>query len=208
MNNLKFIIVVLILVVAALAVFSSFNSFRHEGDSETKMENFPKSIGEWEGKDIPIPERDYEILETRNLIMREYTNTRSGESVYLYIIYSADNRKAAHPPEICYTGGGANTITEKSVIALTDTIKANKFSIDSKDNRQLVVYWFKSTNLNTYSYIKQQLKVVTDRMLRKKTSSAMIRVSALVKNNDSAAALGLIQSFCRQIAPLFSQYVP
>lgn len=208
MNNFKFVIVALVLTAAAAIVFSSFNSSMYEGAGEVMMEKLPKSIGEWRGEDIPIPEKDYEILGTRNLIMRKYTHTLSEESVYLYIIYSVDNRKSVHPPEICYTGAGANAITEKSVIALTDTIKANKFSVDSKNSRQSVVYWFKSADLNTHSYIQQQLKMVMDRMLRKKTSSAMLRVSALLKNNDSAAALRLIQSFCRQIAPLFAQYVP
>jgi EpsI family protein len=196
-----------VLLIAAFVIIKATAPGKSELVSKVKMSDFPMTIGEWEGKDIPLPERDYEILGTKNLIMRDYKNAR-GDSINLYIIYSEQNRKTLHPPEICYSGGGASTITEKSVIPLTDSIKANRFAIDFKDSQQLVVYWFRSGNLNTYSYLQQQSRFVLDRTLGKKTSGAMIRVSATVKGKSQDTALALVKSFCREIEPLLDKYVP
>lgn len=207
MKDKNFAAVIIILAaVSAISIFSYLPVY-NASEQEAQMADFPKKIGEWEATDIPLSERDFEILETKNLIMREYKNTTTQEVIYFYIIYSAGNRKVVHPPEICYSGGGA-TILEKSVIPVTDFIRANKFTIEDKDSRQLVAYWFRSGNFNTYSYMQQQLKMVTNRALRKKTSGAMVRVSTKIKDNNQEAALSLIKSFCRQIEPTLDQYVP
>ncbi len=206
MNNKNFFIVLTILVVAAVVGLASYLPSRFEAAAETKVTAFPKTIGKWQSKDIELSKNDYAILETTNLIMREYKNPK-GEIVYLYIVYSGDNRNVIHPPEICYSGGGA-TIIEKSVLPLNNALKVNKFVIEEGDSRQLVVYWFKSRDLQTYNYFKQQLKVVTDRMLRKKTSGALIRISTNIKDNNEKAAIQLIQSFASQIEPLVEKYAP
>jgi len=203
MKNKSFIVVAMILVVVAVI---ANKPYKFDLSESVKVNDFPKTIGEWRGEDMALSERDYEILETKNLFVRDYKN-KNGDSVYLYIIYAGDNRRALHPPEVCYTGGGA-TIAEKSVIPMTGSITANKFTIEDKNSRQLVVYWFKSTSLNTYNFLKQQLKIVTDRMLGRKTSGALIRVSTEIKGGREAAALELIRSFCSQIGPLLAKYVP
>lgn len=203
MNNRNFIIAVVILVFAAIIANAPV---KFDPAKETRMENFPKAIGNWQGTDIKLEKRDYEILETTNLIMREYKNAKA-DVVYLYIIYSGDNRRALHPPEVCYSGSGA-TMLNKSVIPITNSLKANKFTVENKDSRQLVVYWFKSNELNTYSYLKQQIKSVVGRMLGKQASGAMIRVSTEIKNNNQAEALKVIKGFCEEIWPLLTKYVP
>ncbi len=203
MNNRNFIISAVIIVFAAIIANAPL---KFDPSKETRVENFPKVIGEWRGTDIKLEKRDYEILETTNLIMREYKNEKA-DIVYLYIIYSGDNRRALHPPEVCYSGSGA-TMLNKSVIPITNSLKANKFIVENKDSRQLVVYWFKSNDLNTYSYLKQQIKSVVGRMLGKQASGAMIRISTEIKNNNQDAALKKIKGFCEEIWPLLTKYVP
>ena len=205
MKNLTFIIAVTLLITVTVIVNLPA---KFDQTQETQVSNFPKTIGDWEGEDLEMRESDYAILETRNLIMRNYKNLTRGETVNLYIIYSSDNRKALHPPEICYTGGGAGTILEKNVVALNDNFKANKFIIENKESSQLVVYWFKSGNLSTYSYIRQQLKSVKDRLLQKKTSGAMIRISTIIDPKNPNKGLNLIKSFCENIIPVIDTYVP
>lgn len=206
MNNKKFFIIIGILVLAAAVGLSSYLPTRFESESEVKMADFPKDIGDWKGIDIELSNRDFEILETTNLVMRKYQDSK-GNSVYLYIVYSGNNRNVIHPPEICYTGSGG-AIIEKSVIAVTASIQANKFIIEDKNSRQLVMYWFKSGNFSTYNYLKQQFKIVTDRMLRKETSGALIRISTNIKGPDTTASLELIRQFAAEIQPLLSKYVP
>jgi len=204
MKNITFIVAVIILMATAVLVNMPV---KHISGQEPQMSQFPLKFGDWEGVDLELRESDYAILETRNLIMRNYKNSK-GEEVNLYIIYSSDNQKALHPPEICYTGGGAGTILEKTVIPINKDFKANKFIIENKNFSQLVVYWFKSGNLSTYSYIKQQLKTVKDRLMHKPTSGAMIRVSTAKDPKNQEKALSLIKSFSESIIPLIEEYVP
>jgi EpsI family protein len=205
MKNLTFILAAALLITVAVVV-----NIPHKFDpsQEAQMSNFPKRIGDWEGEEIELRESDYAILETRNLIMRNYKNLTRGETVNLYIIYSSDNRRALHPPEICYTGGGAGTILDKGVINLASGFKVNKFLIENKNASQLVVYWFKSGELSTYNYILQQLKTVKDRLMQKKTSGAMIRISTPVDPKNPEKGLNLLKSFAQDILPEIEQYVP
>lgn len=206
MNNKNFIIVTVVLLAAAIIGLMSYLPTRFDISSRVKVADFPTAIGEWTGADMPLSERDYQILETRNLFVRDYKNPK-GESVYLYVVYSEDNRKASHPPEVCYMGSGV-TIVDKSPIEITNSIRATKMIVEKADSRQLVVYWYKAGSLNTDKYLRQQIKIVIDRLLGKRTSGALIRVSTDVRGNNLDAAGKLLKSFCVQIEPLVSRYVP
>jgi len=204
MNNRSFIIVAVILI--AVAVAANMPAKFSKGP-EQQVSEFPRIVGDWQGVDFEVSERDYEILGTKNLFIRDYTNNNTGEVVNLYIIYSQDNRRALHPPEICYTGGGS-TILEKSVIPVTDSIKANKFTIEGKGWQQLVVYWYKSPGFDSYDYLKQQIRVVLDRMMFKKTYGAMVRMAVVIKEKDEAVALETIRKFVGVIESELSRLLP
>jgi len=206
MSNKVFIIAILILIVVAGVSISSYLPARVDAAARIRVSDFPMAIGEWQATDIPLSERDYEILETRNLIMRDYKNTQ-GDSVVLYIVYSEDNRKVSHPPEVCYMGSGAS-IVNKSAVQITDSIRAMKLITEAPKNEQMVVYWYKAGSLYTDEYLKQQLKVVVDRMLRKRTSGALLRISTDIKDNDQESALRLLRTFASQIEPLLEKHIP
>ena len=206
MNNKTFFVVLGVLIVVAGLALMAYLPTRTDIALSTKVSDFPKEIGEWKGTDLPIEENVYEILETRNLFIRDYKNAK-GESVYLYIVYSEDNRKVSHPPEVCFLGSGA-TVVDKSSLELTPTITASKLLIEDAKTRSIVAYWFKAGNLNTNQYIKQQLKTVFDRIAGKRTSSALIRLSTDIKNDLHNDAISLLKSFASQIEPLITNYVP
>lgn len=207
MNNKSFFIVISILIVVAIISIAFYLPVRFDSAVKIKVADFPKTIGEWTSTDIPLSERDYEILETKNLIMRNYKDGK-GDSLILYIIYSEDNRKVTHPPEVCYMGSGV-TIVNKSPFQINRSIKATKMLVERGDFQQLVIYWYKAGNLNTDKYMEQQIKVVAGRIFGKRTSGALIRLSTDLKDNiDEKKALSMIESFCAQIEPLLAKYVP
>ena len=206
MNNKTFLFIALILILVAVFSLISYMPIKPNAAMKISVTDFPKTIGEWVSKDIPLDERVYALLETKNLIMRNYLN-KQGEAVNCYIIYSQDNRKVAHPPEICLQGEGA-TVVEKTAMQVTDSIKATKLVLEKPLSRDLVIYWYKAGNLNTNDYIKQQLKIVINRMLRKSSSGALIRISTEIKGDNQDKALSLIQSFAIQIEPLIQKYAP
>lgn len=207
MNNFKFYAVVLILVLAGAVGIISYLPVKLDTASKIQVSALPMRIGAWEGKDIPLTQKDYDILETTNLVMREYAHPSIGK-VLLYIIYSEDNRKVSHPPEVCYTGGGS-TITEKGVVDATNNIKANKMITETSSGlRQFVLYWYKAGELNTAKYMEQQARIVWRRTFGKKTSAAMIRVSSEVKEGKEKEIYLQIRQFCEILEPLLQKYVP
>jgi EpsI family protein len=206
MNNRSFFVVITILAIVSVIGIVSYFPNRFDTGSKIKVAEFPKTIGEWTGTDIPLDEKVYQILETRNLFVRDYKNT-SGDTVNLYIVYSEDNRKVSHPPEVCLMGSGM-TIADKSSIQITPSIRATKMIVEKADTRELVVYWFKAGNLQTDKYLKQQLKIVTDRMFGRRTSGALIRLSMEIKDGKQEEALALVKEFVREIETLLQRYVP
>lgn len=206
MNNKNFLIIVAILVIASIINFIFYSKPYSEESASIKMSDFPMTIGEWSSQDILLSERVYKLLETTNLIMKNYKN-QNGESINLYIIYSQDNRKVTHPPEICLQGEGG-TITNKTPIQITSSIKATKLIIEKGISKDLVVYWYKAGKLNTNNYLRQQLKQVFSRLSNGDASVAMIRILTAVDGRGEDAALERIKAFCNIIEPLLNKYVP
>jgi len=98
------LILVIFLAVGTVSWGVYFKNYR-QSDS-LNIHHFPKVIGEWSSEELPISDDEKALLETDNVFVRRYTNAMK-EEVYLFIVYSQNNRKVSHPPEICYTGGGA-----------------------------------------------------------------------------------------------------
>ena len=204
-NNKSFSAVVLILMISGVIGFSFY--FSAPVDSkDTPIINFPLQVGNWKAQDIPLDERVYALLETKNLIMRDYQDPQ-GRKINFYVIYSRDNRKVSHPPEICLQGDGA-TVVEKTPLRISPAINANKLVMEKKSTRELAVYWYKAGSHYTANYVDQQIRMSWDRLLGKKSSLAFIRVIAVVENNNDQEALSRIREFSALIEPLLAKYAP
>ncbi len=204
-------IVIVLLAGIGLAAWGSY--FRTYFAKDTvSIHIFPKKIGDWVSEDLPITDEEYAILETRNAFIRKYTNTKTGDVVYLYIVYAQNNRKVSHPPEICYTGGGADVLADrKEKIPLPNgtTIVANNLKLAFRDAEQLSFYWFKAgKDTYTPNYWHQQILLAKNTLLQKSSSSALIRVSSDIINGNEDAAKKRIKTFIRLIAPLLPKYLP
>ena len=107
-DSKNYIITIALLAVTLIGLHYVWSS-RGISPSDIDLNTIPLQVGEWSGRDIKIDKRTIEILETEDVMMREYTN-RKGESVYLTIVYSGAKRGAFHPPEVCYTGDGSRLL--------------------------------------------------------------------------------------------------
>ena len=208
--NFRYIFILLLLIIAAITSWQfSFRDFlQHDTVS---IHEFPYQIGEWKGEEIPIAAGDLAILETKNAFTRRYT-APSGKAVILFIVYSQTNRKALHPPEICYSGGGISILSD-DLRVLSDKnrgieLDTKRMFVEKGQYQQVANYWFKVGNTMTANYLKQQLLVALKMCLRQPAGSALLRVSADVKGNDVAAADATIQEFTMEILPLLPQYLP
>jgi len=113
-------------MVTAIVTFGAFSKGVYSDKLYTA--DIPLIIGNWYGREIEIDEHTYELLETRDTIMREYTNDL-GDKVVLVVVYSRENVRVVHAPDICLPGGGFS-ICEKA----TEVVP---FSSDNNPHWQL-----------------------------------------------------------------------
>jgi hypothetical protein len=68
---------------------------------------FPMQIGDWSGKNVPIPENIQRVAGNDDFINRLYTNKSNNQWTNVYIAYCARPRNMiGHRPDVCYIGGG------------------------------------------------------------------------------------------------------
>ncbi len=172
---------------------------------------FPGTFNGWTAEEVTITEDEYAILETKNVFVRKYTNPE-GKQVYLFIVYSQNNRKVSHPPEICYTGGGASILgTTREKIEIKDppvVIEANNLDLVIGPVKHQSFYWFKVGSSFTPNYWKQQMLIAIKTLTGQSSSSALIRVSTDVVGQDVNAAKNTIKDFVKEIFPSILKYLP
>jgi EpsI family protein len=111
----------------------------------------------------------------------------------------------AHPPEICLQGDGA-TIIQKSSVQITPDIKATQLILEKKDIKEAVVYWYKTGDVYTNDYVKQQLKSSLNRFFKKPASVILIRLVVVFNDNEESQAFERIRAFSCLIVPLLEKY--
>lgn len=210
MKDRSFIVIVVLLLLAAAVTWQLYFKEYHQADT-VSIHIFPNEIAGWTAKEIPISDGDYAILETRNAFVRRYTNP-AGQFVDLFIIYSQNNRKVSHPPEICYTGSGAtilSSVTQMIPLQVPAmTIRANKLTVEQRNNQQFMYYWFKVGDTFTSNYWQQQMLIALKTVTGKPASSALIRLSSDINPDYPQKNAALIEDFTRAITPLLFKYLP
>lgn len=209
-NNKTYLIVIVLLSLTLLGLIYFWQA-RSIPAAEIKLENIPLELGEWKGQDIALSERTYGILETKDVLMREYTNAR-GEKVALVIIYSAVNRGSFHPPEICYLGGGTELLNKGFERIETEpgknssAMEVNKLVMQNRAGKEIAWYWFTAGNRVIASYYRQQLFFLWDEIRGNRQGGALVRVST--RSGDGLKGADVRgKDFIRQIAPILLDYL-
>jgi hypothetical protein len=113
LSKIKWLAPVLTLfVLGAMAAAPMFHGKPADADAYharvKAMENsVPLQIGEWQGRDLAVPEPAVKMLRPNVLISRRYTNARTGRTFDLLLTQCTDGRDlAGHYPPNCYPGNG------------------------------------------------------------------------------------------------------
>ena len=176
--------------------------------TESQATEVPRKIGAWQGEDVPVDEKTFELLETRNVLMRQYSAPGKA-SVLLCIVYSNENRKVSHPPEVCYQGDGFEILGHgKTSTPLAEwrgkQLKANQMVVERKGNRQSVLYWYKAGSDYTDNYLQQQWRALWSQVARKGGGCALIRLSTPVAADEAEGLQDLIL-FGRELLPALDE---
>ena len=207
----NYLFVIFIFSVSAAISWQLYFKVYNQKDT-VSIHAFPQTIAEWNAEEIPISQQDKAILETDNVFVRRYTNPQ-GEEVYLFIVYSQNNRKVSHPPEVCYTGSGATIVNNVHDSFSTDSsledIKVNRVTVEQGRERQIFFYWFKVGDTFTPNYWKQQGLIALKSFSGQPSSSALIRISISArKEEDDANATQKLKDFGRMILPYLQKHLP
>jgi EpsI family protein len=203
-NTIGFALLVVMLIGAATVSLGLFNREMKAKD-KLDVHTFPMKVGQWQGRELPITEKEYEILETRNLISREYTN-RAGEKLYLLIIYSETNRSVFHPPEVCMIGSGL-CITDKQVDEFRvggKSFTTNKLFAEKGAFKEVILNCYKAGSVYTASFYYQQSYLALNQVFNRSVPGATLRVS-MTSGTDQAATITTLKRFMGESAEVLDR---
>jgi len=191
-------------VVVGTISFHFYEMQRIEKDIRD-IRKIPQSIGEWKANDVPVSDHDYEILETRNLALRRYRNTK-GESVDLFVIYSETNRSVCHPPVVCLIGSGINvTKTTKENLSFPGrTLTVNRLLAGEGKSQYVVLYWYMLGKEFTDDYLTQQIRWVAKQAIGKGLGGAMVRIIVPISKSEEES-LATAKRFIGELLPILTQ---
>ncbi len=165
---------------------------------------------QWHSYDLTMDEQTLAILETRDYLFRRYVG-HGVTPVDFCVIFSQDNRKGTHPPEVCLEGGGQDIIAKADLVVPgvegRGDIPCRELIVQSGANKQYFLYVYKCGDSYTRSFWVQQYIIFTNGLLNRNASGALIRVSTPV-GNDLAAARRRAMQFLVVAVPYLDRALP
>lgn len=201
MMGLRIRVGVIFALFTFAAIMSAMGLYPTRYDRDVlKAEALPMVLDTWIGREVPVEDYVKQILETEDVIQRNYISRLSGPfPVQLAVVYSPDNRRVAHPPEVCYTGAGWET-SEKREVRHEGLPPMIRLVLSHAGQKDLVLYCYKAGDQITASYARQQWNIITNMLLRRSTSSALIRFSTPIQVDASTAEARVVE-FARLMMP-------
>ncbi len=200
MKDKYFWIVVFIFLLSSLVV-KKINNSKVSIEDSLVFSNLPLKINNWEGKDVKLNKEVYEILGTKDVIMRVYKNSNN-KIITLAIVYSAKNRASFHPPEICYLGGG-NQLLKKSKERIwlgKNYLDTNKLAIKNSQGIIKAWYWYSAGSDFISNYYLQQIRLAWHALQGKNEGGALIRISTANASEEE------VRLFIKELMPYLKKF--
>ena len=164
----------------------------------------------WNSRDRELDQLTQTILETSDYLYRQYV--RAGEQpVDFVVIFSKDNRKGTHPPDLCLEGGGEQIVEKGSVavggIADRGSVPCRELITQGGARKWYYLYTYKCGRSYTGSFWMQQWTILTNGLLDRNSSGALIRISTPVTGSIEEARRRAT-AFLRVAIPHLDQALP
>lgn len=144
----------------------------------------------WHSYDLEMDETTLTILETRDYLYRRYV-VAGGVPIDFCIIFSQDNRKGTHPPDLCLEGGGQDIVAKEDVVIPNvdgpGGLPCRGLVVQLGGNRDYFLYTYKCGSDYTNSFWNQQWTIFLNGLLHRNASGALVRVSTPVGDDLEAA---------------------
>jgi len=198
-------------IMAVISIGISFNDRNILSESDLVRDRIPKKIKNWDSHDYEFGENYFNLLGTKDLLMRTYTKKIKGEkkkTVYLYVTHSKKSRSALmHRPELCLSGEGYDLIKHDEINLqngnLNIPVHRMLFARDGKG--LLVYYWYRLKGKSINSYFFHQLLYLNSK--NRKSGGSMIRLSKIVDLRDTESGERILKQFVREAVPEIMKFL-
>lgn len=198
-------------LLGACAFLSNTVLFRQSVQGNTELtRNIPRTIGGWELVDeTAATPSEIQGLETSDIIKRTYSNGRSYmELVVAYIAHSS--RKSAHAQEACLRGAGASVGSIAELNMDGGRVSSKLISIDLRERRQWVCYWYKIGDRYTADYLQSSLLMFFEGLMgRKHQGASLVRLLTPEARGETQEQIrARIQDFTHFLLPELDKQLP
>lgn len=175
------------------------------------LKEFPEKIGDWVGREVPLPARIVADAGMNEYVDRVYWNP-GGRTVTLFISYYLTQRTGdtIHSPKNCLPGAGWQPLESREIsipMANGSRVVANEYVVARDAQRALVFYWYQERGRDIASEYAAKFWLSVDAITRHRTDGGFVRVTTPLKK-DRASAERLAISFVRLIDPRLPRYIP
>jgi len=140
--------------------------------------------------DMELDELTLTILETRDYVYKRYVRAGAPPTDFC-MIFSEDNRKGTHPPDLCLEGGGQDIVARGDVaiegVKGAGTIRCRELVVQHGGVRYYHLYTYRFGDRYTPSFWEQQLSIFLNSLLNRNASGALIRVSTPIERDVDEA---------------------
>lgn len=169
---------------------------------------------------LELEDKVLAILETDDYVYRRFTaesggNAGGNPSFDLLIVFSKNNRRGTHSPELCIQGSGERILSKGPVSidagdAIADGRPFGMREVVSQDSRRTVyyLYVFKSGDAYTTNYTLQQATILLHGLLQRESAGALIRITVPVQDDDLESARRLAHEAAAKLMPVIDENLP
>jgi EpsI family protein len=205
---------VVIALLAGAALFLHSRGQAERLPPREPLHSFPLRVGNWEGREIPIPRWALEVLGAGEFVERDYRRALDEPSVDLFVAYFPTQRTGStmHSPQNCLPGSGW-TPTESARVDLTrlggGNIVVNRYILVRGLDHLLVLYWYQAHGRAVASEYWAKFYLVADAIRMNRSDGAMIRVMTPIGQNESlTSAEQRGAALVQDVLPLLGRYIP
>jgi len=203
------------LLLAGTALFLQGRTGNEVIPPRLSLTAFPRELGPWVGRDVPIPQDALEVLGPGDFLLRLYGDqSRPEPYVDLFIAYFPSQRTGdtIHSPKHCLPGAGWLPLDSSRIkvsLAGRPDVPMNRYVIGKGEDRQLVLYWYYAHQRAVASEYSAKFYLVADSIRMNRSDGAMIRLTTPMRHGeDSEQAQGRLLLFANQISPQLDRFIP
>ncbi len=142
---------------------------------------------EYSSKEGTLDAGTLTTLEHPSYLLRRYENPET-PSIDFCLIFSRNNRKGTHPPDLCLAGEGQGIVAKGDIyvdgIEGRKPVSCRELIVQDHRSMRYFVYTYKCGGVYTRSFWVQQLIIFVNGLFDSNASGGLIRISTDVVDND------------------------